>query len=180
MFNLLPESEKRQIIDEYQTRRTVIGLIFLFVVGIISIVAIFPSFVLSSAKIFEVGETIDNLKNSSIFKEEKELNSALSEANLKLIALRPPKSDVDVATLLRSIILVKGSGVRLIGFLYTPASGTTKSKISIQGVAKSREDLAQFVDALKKDSQFTNTDLPVSSFTKNQNAEFTIDITGNF
>ena len=180
MFNLLPEPEKKQIINEYNSRRTLIGLAFLFVVGIISIVAIFPSYVLSSSRVSEAEGTIHTMKSSSILKEEADLNASLSQSNLKLQALRPSKSEPDVASLFQSVIAVKGNSVRLIGFLFSPGSGTTKSKLSIQGIAKSRTDLSAFVDGLKKNPQFTAVDLPVSSFTKDQNADFAIEITGNF
>ncbi len=180
MFNLLPEPEKKQIIDEYHSRRTVVGLSLLFVVGLISIVAIFPSFVLSGSKVSDAENTINNLKDSSIFKEEAGLNSELSQANAKLVALHPAKSDVDVAGLFQSIVTHKTNNIRITGFLYTPTNATNPGKISIQGLARGREDLSLFVDSLKKDPSYKSVDLPVSSFTKDLNADFSIDITGNF
>ena len=180
MFNLLPEPEKKQIIHEYESRRMVIGLAFLFLVGVISIVAIFPSYVLSSSRVAEAEGTISTMKNSSIFKEEADLSASLAQSNLKLVALRPSKSEPDVAALFQSVIALKGDSIRLTGFMFSPSSGSTQSKLSIQGVARSRSDLQTFVDVLKKDKDFSAVYLPVSSFTKDQNADFTIEMTGKF
>lgn len=180
MFNLLPEQEKKQIIGEYRARRTIVGLFFLFIVGLMSIIAIFPSFVLSGSRISGVETSLNNMKNSPIFKEEATLSSKLSEANLKLVALRPPKRDVDVSALFQAIVSRKKSTIRLTSFTYISAVGTTPGKVSISGIAKSREDLSAFVEDLKKIPEFKSVNLPVSSFTKDSNADFSIELTGDF
>lgn len=180
MFNLLPEPEKKQILSEYSIRRTIIALAFLFIIGLVAVIAIFPAYVLSTSKVSEVSNAIESMRKSSIFQEEADLNSKLSEANAKLLALRPPKTEVDVATLFRSVISHKDNKIRLEGFQYTQGKGNASGKLSVVGISATRQDLSRFVDELKKDPLFKKVDLPVSSFTKDQNADFTLDITGNF
>lgn len=180
MFNLLPEPEKKQILSEYSVRRTIIALVFLFVIGLVAVIAIFPAYVLSTSKVSEVSSAIETLRNSSIFQEESNLNSQLSQANAKLLALKPPKTEVDVTTLFRNVISHKSNKIRIEGLQYTQGKGNNSGKLSVVGISATREDLSQFVDELKKDPFFKKVDLPVSSFTKDQNADFTLDVTGNF
>ncbi len=179
MFNLLPEQEKKQIIEEYKARRAIITLVFVFAIGLIGVISIFPAYVLSSGKSQNVVRNIEAIRNSSIFQEEAELSSKLSEANLKLLALKPPKTQGSIVSLFSSIIGHKNADVRIDGFMYSaPAVGA--AKITVHGIARGRQNLSSFVAELKKDPFFTKVDLPVSSFTKDQNADFSLDITGTF
>jgi len=179
MFNLLPEQEKKQIIEEYKARRAIITLVFIFAIGLIGVISIFPAYILSSSKASEVVRNIEAIRNSDIFKEEAELSSKLSEANLKLLALRPPKAQRSVVSLFTSVVDHKNADIRIDGFLYTALpNGTTR--ITVNGIARGRQDLSNFVAELKKDPLLSKVDLPVSSFTKDQNADFSLDITGSF
>jgi Tfp pilus assembly protein PilN len=180
MFNLLPEPEKKQILNEYSTRRLDVALFFLFIIGLISVISIFPSFVLSSVKVTDSKRNIDAIKNSSILKEADQLNSQLSQANQKLLALRPPKQEISMSTIFQAVIADKSTNVRLSSFLLQNGTGATGDKVIVRGVARTREDLSAFVSQLKKDPLFTNVDLPVSSFAKDQNADFSITISGAF
>lgn len=179
MFNLLPEQEKKQIIEEYKARRAIITLVFVFAIGLIGIISIFPAYVLSTSKSEEVVRNIAAIRSSSIFQEESELSSKLSEANLKLLALKPPKTQGSVVSLFSSIIEHKSKDIRLDSFVYmSPSEGTTK--ITVRGIARGRQNLSDFVAELKKDPLFSKVDLPVSSFAKDENANFSLDITGTF
>lgn len=179
MFNLLPEQEKKQIIEEYKARRAIITLVFIFAIGLIGVISIFPAYVLSSVKSQDVIRNIQSIRNSSIFQQETELSSKLSEANLKLLALKPPKTQGSVVSLFSSIIEHKSASIRIDGFMYAvPADGN--AKITVHGIAQGRQDLSAFVAELKKDPFFSKVDLPVSSFTKDQNADFSLEITGTF
>lgn len=177
MFNLLPEIEKKQIIDEYKSRRFAIALVFLFVIGLIGIISIFPARVLSSLKISEVKNTINNIQESTFFKEEDDLTKKLSEANLKLLALHPPQNEIHLDQFLRNITKLKGPDIRINGFIYAQGSGTTGATLTVAGIARSRESLSEFVKTLRKEPSFSKVDLPVSSFTRDQNASFTVMIT---
>jgi Tfp pilus assembly protein PilN len=179
MFNLLPEPEKKQILDEYKLRRLVVLLLFVFVVGLVAVVSIFPSYILASVKVSEVESNLLSAKNSPIFAEEATLTAAITGANQKLVTLLPPRGEAYVENILSTVISHKNDTIRLNGFSFTRGvSGS--SDLLVNGVASNRDALSSFVDTLKKDSFFTTVDLPVSNFAKDANASFSIDIKGNF
>jgi hypothetical protein len=180
MFNLLPEEEKKNILVEYAIRRIIVLLLFLFVSGLIATISIFPSMLLSSSKTQEVEKQIEVARSSPILKEEADLNSRLTETNLKLSALMPIEDSISVDDLINRVIQKKSDGIRLSGFFYRHASSKTSSGFSISGVAEDRESLSTFVKNLQGEALFTKVDLPVSNFTKDKDATFSIQISGKF
>jgi hypothetical protein len=180
MFNLLPEPEKKQILSEYNLRRNILMLIFLFVVGLIAVISIFPSYLLSSSKILEAQDGVSSIRNSNVFKEEESLNAELAQTNLKLSALQPLAGERYVSELFNAVITERSSGIRMNGLQYKRGDDKKGGYLSVSGVAQDRENLSQFVTALGKNSLFSKVDLPVSNFTKDRNADFTLQINGSF
>ncbi len=178
MFNLLPEIEKKHIVSEYSTRRTIVALIFLFTIGLIAVISIIPSFILSSAKVGEVSESISTIRSSTIFEEEDELSLALSDTNAKVSTLLPEKQNIYIADLFEKILSHKTASVRINGISYR--KGDKDDSVAVNGVALSREDLSFFVEDMRKNPLFTEVNLPVSNFAKDRNSEFTLDIKGDF
>ena len=91
MFNLLPEIEKKHILQEYSIRRNIVFLLFLFVSGIVAIIFSLPPHLMSVYKEKEIDGQINAVRNSSLFKEAVALNKQLSDTNLKINTLHPPK-----------------------------------------------------------------------------------------
>jgi len=180
MFNLLPEVEKKKILQEYNVRRGIVFFVFLCVSLGIALVGIFPSYVLSSIKLKEVKDNVSLVQQSSLFQEAGQLNKDLSQANIKLTALQADAPSVLIGDLFSRVIEHKVVGVRLNGLMYKKGATKDSSIVSLSGVAKNRESLSNFASELKKEPLFKNISLPVSSFAKDSNAEFTLQITGSF
>lgn len=180
MFNLLPETEKSKILKEYSLRRVIVFFAFLCVSALIALVGIFPSYLLSSLKLREVKDNVSSVRQSSAFQEADQLSKELSQANAKLVALQSNTSSVFVEDLFSRVIAHKISGIRLNGLMYKRGVTKDSSVISVSGVAQDRESLSNFESELEKEPLFKNVSLPVSSFTKDTNADFSLQITGTF
>ncbi len=178
MFNLLPEIEKKQIMSEYNIRRTIVALIFLFIAGLFSVISIIPSFILSSFKISQVSEDILAIQQSDIFREEAELMASLSNTNSKISTLLPKEQNIYIADLFDKLLSHRTSNIRINGIAYRASE--TGGSVAVNGVAQSRENLSSFVEDLRKNPLFTEVNLPVSNFAKDRNADFTLNIKGNF
>ncbi len=179
MFNLLPEPEKKQILDEYKLRRLIVLLFFIFVIGLVALISIFPSYILASAKINEAQGNLLSVKNSPIFSEGIALTNQITQVNQKLVALQPPPGEAYVEDIFNAVIKHKIPTVRINGLSF--ARGTSGgSDLVVSGVASSRDALSAFVDALKQEPLFSNVNLPVSNFAQDVNADFSVDIKGNF
>lgn len=182
MFNLLPEQEKKEILTEYRIRRLIIASIFLLVLGFIAVISLLPSYLLSSAKVVEGKDSVAAIERSSIVAEEPALQSSLQVANVKLSALTPASAN-SLASVLDAIGAARSEHIRLNGILFTrgaPGAGVATDTIQLSGVAKDRDSLSAFEDALKANPLFTSVDLPVSNFAKDQNEDFSLSLTGSF
>jgi len=181
MFNLLPETEKEKILREYNHRRLIVFLAFMSATVCMALVALFPSFVLSSIKLDELETDIVVVRQSKEFQEADKLQTVLTESNEKLTALQLGHSKVLTQDIIAQIINAKNSGIRMNGLLYKKSVAVdTNSQFLINGIAQNRESLSRFVTDLQKIKMFKEVTLPVSSFTKDINAEFTINIVGEF
>jgi hypothetical protein len=180
MFNLLPESEKQNIVKEYALRRIVVLSVFLFAVGSVASVSLLPSYLLSRAKIQETGQEIESIKKSSTFRESGQLSDSLTKTNAKLQALGPGANDMYVEDLFAKIFSDRDVNIRIASIMYQEAAGKTPGFITMNGIAHDRESLSTFVDKLKSEPLFTQVDLPVASLAKDRNADFSIKIQGKF
>ncbi len=178
MFNLLPEIEKKLIVSEYNVRRTIVALIFLFIIGLIAVISIIPSYILSSSKVSEVSKDISAIRQSSVFEEEKQLNSDLSKTNAKISTLYSVERGAYIGDLFEKVLSHKTADIRINGIGYHTDS--KESWISLGGVAQSREVLSFFIEDMKKNPLFEEVNIPVSDFAKDRNARFTVDILGDF
>jgi cell division protein FtsL len=180
MFNLLPETEKKHILKEYSMRRLVVLLFFLLVSGLIALICIFPSKLLSQTKEENIRARIETTKKSPILAESELLISTLSAANLKLAALSPPPNEILIEDLFDRVIARKSTNIKLRNLVYKRSANKDSSTIQLTGVALNRESLSTFVEDLKKEPLFKEVNLPVSDLTKGVNATFSIQLKGTF
>jgi len=176
MFNLLPEKEKTNILREYKLRRLVVVAIFLFALGFISSIFLFPSFLLSSVKVSELEAEVGNIHSSVIFQETTRLEELMEDARKKLNAIKP-RSDVLPSELIGKITESRGGNIRITGIQYKVLSGKNPETISVSGVARNRDSLLKFVKALEAEEMFDSVDLPVSNFAQDRDAVFALKIT---
>jgi Tfp pilus assembly protein PilN len=179
MFNLLPEKDKKKLWREYTFRRVIVSLFFIAVIGLVILIFAAPSLILSISKQNEVIRRIDALKQSTLFNESDSLNRKLTTESLKIRALKPSNSSVTVAELVKTVIARKGEGIRIKNISYS-RNPDGQSSINLSGVAQDREKLLEFTQSLESEGWFEKADLPVSSFAKDQDLDFSILIKGNF
>lgn len=180
MFNLLPDSEKKSIMKEYSLRRFTVLAFFLFFLGVLASVSLFPSYILSSVKVREIEGQLSSVRQSTIFKEAESLASTLNTVNQKIIAVEPREEYVHLETLIERIAEKRGLSIRINGFKYSRGEGKNQGSIVVSGIARDRESLSAFLTALKEEEKFLEVNLPVSNFAQDRNAPFTVDIRGAF
>ena len=122
MFKLLTELEKQKVKHEYRRRRSVVmlcGLILVFVVGIIGLL---PSYVLLNARQNEARESV-KVMNSSMEKDEPDLQAWLKSINRKLKLLSPALDTDRPSEIVEKIISIRPTGININGFSWKKASG---------------------------------------------------------
>jgi Tfp pilus assembly protein PilN len=178
MFNLLPEKDKENILKEYSTRRTIILFMFVSTLGLIASTAFLPAYIVSRAEVAETENQIKQIKESPLFAESEKMHTALAQANTKISILSKENGVMQISEVIALAVKGNGQAIRVTGFSFQKNKG--KSKLMITGMARDRESLSNFVKELEKEKRFETVNLPVSNFTKDRNAEFSIDIQGTF
>ncbi|MEK7179850.1 MAG: hypothetical protein AAB706_00055 [Patescibacteria group bacterium] len=179
MFNLLPNEEKKDIYTTYSIRRAILGLLFLFLAGIVMCVSLIPSFVLTKAKESEILQQIEFLNTSLALKNVNVLNQAIITARDDVKVLKDFASkSTSVFDLFNKILEKKSANIRLTGILFGAVSD--KRQIVLNGIAKDREALLEFAQSIGREKAFSDISLPVSNFAKNKDIEFSFSVTGDF
>ena len=164
---------------EYQLRRAVIALTFLFIVILTALIFLVPSYIVSSSKKSEVSGRIEAVKHSTVTAEATEINADLVRTNLKIQSMVGQDETISLSDIFEIIIANKDSSIRINGLEYRK-SETGEGSFLILGVARDRENLSRFIRSLESEESFTKVDIPVSNFAQDKNASFSITINGKF
>lgn len=175
MINLLPLSEKKKILTEYRLRLGVVSVFAVAGLVLASLALLGPSYFLSISKHTLVSSDLARLEAAHVgVPQAGDAVTEIKVVNKKVdIFLKTEKVPhlVFSETILK-IIATKGAQVKIIGFMYDAVPD--RERVTLSGVAASRDSLAQFVEALKKDTTFTTVTLPISSYVKSTDIDFSI------
>jgi Tfp pilus assembly protein PilN len=101
--------------------------------------------------------------------------TTLTKASAQAVYLKNAASTTPFSNYLKIMETLSGPGVSLHAINYTYT--TTQPKLTVTGVATTREALAMFRDALEAEPEFTNVMLPIAALAKATDVLFTMDIT---
>lgn len=177
MINILPTEEKKKILVEYRLRLGVVAVFALAALVFSSLILLAPSYLLAISKYNSVSGELAMLESKQGHNsQEKDINTQISGINKKIDLFLKGGAGVTVAPsqAILSILNIKGSAIKIQGFTYD-ATGK-QERFIVTGVALDRDSLAQFIENLKKEPTFTKVDLPISSYVKSANIDFSIVI----
>lgn len=179
MINLLPLKEKKKIYQLYFIRLSIVSLFLLLIVLIVGTVLLLPSLFLSVVKERSAAERVLLAREALSLEEGRNVEAIIASVNKKIgiLALAPGVS----ATLnkaFRTIIDRQPEGLKITGLLYEKdvLGDTGRGKIFIRGISSERDALIAFADLLKKESLFSEVDLPVSNLIKSEDIAFSITV----
>lgn len=181
MANLLPQEEQKKIAKEYHVRLATVSVFVCAVLVVVNLVFLAPAYLEAYYKERDAVSRIERFSNSStgeVGPSDEELNKRVLALNKKILSFIP-KGDEGLSrsvptTVLAKIIDAKTSGVRITGFTYNFEQG--RERFVVSGIARDRASLAAYVDTLKKDTYFTTTELPIQSYVKSVDIDFTLTL----
>ena len=178
MINLIPKEEKKKIVMDFYRRLVVLFLLMASFSVLVALLAMVPSYLLSKEK--------DSISNTKLEAQKQEPLPLLGEQSLSEIKDINSKLDlVDRAEknkflisekIINTVLSKKTPNIKIKQIVYENDTVGGK-KVSIVGVASSREILLSFKQALEDDPTFKNVDLPISNFIKISNIEFNLSLT---
>jgi hypothetical protein len=179
MINLLPTEENKSELRAYKIRVVILILVTLFVVILISLLFLFPSYVITDVKKTVTTQKLSTIEGDLKDKEKEPLSDIIKDINTKLKIFTDPKEQfVFSRDILKEILDKKPSEVHItsIGFKEekNAGDGGIKKTILISGFADTRLALLSFERALKEDTRFADVVVPISNFIKGSNIQFTL------
>ncbi|MBI5004896.1 MAG: hypothetical protein HZC04_01785 [Candidatus Lloydbacteria bacterium] len=174
---LLPESQEK-IRQEYRLRRAVIIFFLLAAIIIFAGILLAPSLLLSSIKAKESEMRLALLRGGQTQNAEEQMQNIISRANANVELLEEDASPMPViGGLTRYLLNTKPEDIAITGLLYEKAKNNALDKVSLRGIAASREALLSYVTFLETNGYFAEAVLPVSHFVQEKNILFTISLT---
>ncbi|MBI3634558.1 MAG: hypothetical protein HY228_03005 [Candidatus Yonathbacteria bacterium] len=174
MINLLPLEEKKKIRAEYRLRLSALVMLATALSLLASLILLSPVYLLTLSKYQFASEKFVRLESEQgKTEQEKELNAQINEVNKKTaLFLKEDRRQAVFSEIVTKIIETKGSTIRIQNIFYETSPG--RERFVISGRADDRDLLALFVENLKKDPFFTTVDIPISSYIKSTDIDFSV------
>lgn len=173
MLNILSTTEKKKILTEYRLRLAVVSIFAVGSLILASLVLLAPSYFLAISKYNDANNMLEVLEGKNGREgQEKDVNKQIAaiNKNVDLFLKAGTPGALLPSSVVTKILNTKGSAIKIISFTYD--ASPTQERIVVAGSALDREKLAEFIEALKKDPAFTSVDIPISSYVKSSNIEF--------
>jgi len=162
MINLIPNQEKKKKVKDFYYRLFIVFLFTLAICILVTLVAILPAYFLSSVKKNLAVAKLDTQKSEPIPITDQNTLATITDLNNKLgVVENAERSKYLVsASVINEVLQKKMSDIKItdISYKYDSTSG---KKVSISGIAPSRERLLLFRNALGEDTAFKEVDLPI-------------------
>jgi hypothetical protein len=178
MINLIPNEEKKRKVKEFYFRFFVLFILILACSFLFASILLVPSYYASNLKKDFITEKLTMLEGMPLPEIDKENSLQVSILDNQLSLIEKAQRDKYVVSerVINEILLKKMPDIKIIGISYESNPASNEKSISIRGVAKSRERLLLFREALEQDILFKKVDLPISNFVKGSNISFNLNL----
>jgi len=180
-MNLLSQKEKTENQKDYFYRFLVILTGAIITSLLISGFSLFPTYILIQAEQAELKTELASLKNSQSINGSEEFYQRLETANQQVDFLSF-QLGLSLTAATKEILARRPAGVTITSLAYHPqenATGRLVAVVSLKGVASRREVIVEFVKDLQTEPTFTGINVPVSSFAKDRDIEFSLTFVQN-
>lgn len=178
MINLIPNQEKKKKVKDFYFRLSVITFFAFSFATLIALVALLPAYFLSSVKKNLAEAKLQAQKAEPVPLLDQKTQAIIDDLNSRLNLVENAEKNKYLISLkiVNEIIQKKLPTIKITQILYETDTVQGK-KVSVRGVARSREELLLFRRALEDDIAFKNVDLPISNFVKGSNIQFYLTLT---
>lgn len=178
MANLLPQEEKKREHMTYRLRLGVVAGIAIAFLAAANLALLAPSYLRAGAKEQVAEARVTQISGVSAEEQSRAEEIAREDARAfeKKITLflgaRTVAEEAYPARVITDILALREDTVRIQSISYDKTD--TRERFVVAGISTTRDHLARFVEALKKDTRFTKVEIPISSYVKTNNINFSI------
>jgi type IV pilus assembly protein PilM len=176
VINVLPPEEKKALRSQYWARLMTIFFNLLSLTGVLAILLLVPSYLLSVSKESLAEERLElfNLNNPEI--TTLNIDKAINDINSKLSLLSSQEIDQQISEKVFGWLLKnKPNGVTFSQLLYSRRTDGVAA-LEVHGMASNRAVLRDFKTILDGNINYAEVNLPISDFLEKNNLPFTISI----
>ena len=174
MLHLLTEEHRTKVAGEYKKRVTIIFLLGIFVIVLIVSAFLLPIYITSYGRYSEVLMQQDAL-NSQTTKADDSSSQSVKDMIGSLQALHIFDSQKSVSGIIEHVVNARPTGVQIKGMVFSPSSDSSVT-VDIAGRASARNSLVSFNENLKQDQVFSQVQIPLSSFAKEKDIDFSVKL----
>ncbi|KND50129.1 MAG: hypothetical protein AB203_04055 [Parcubacteria bacterium C7867-008] len=178
LTNLLTRSHAKAFKRDYLLRVAAFALFMFIVLIVIHGLLLVPSYMYAHTETVRQTKQLAGLDASLQTSEEKEVRARLSSLTDNVTYLNRLATTTAASDVVRRLLEVPRGGIQLSGFTYAPAGAKDSARMTLSGVAASRDTLRAYALALGQLPFVTNADLPISAYAKEVEIPFTITLTG--
>ncbi len=174
MLHLLTDEYKKKVSREYAFRVWIVVSLIVLVISILSALFIAPAYLKINAVYNKI--LAEKEDYSEKIKSRQDDNSVDGVRNITntIAALKNFNSKESTRDIVLNLVSKKQKGISLSHIAY----GLTKSGLILEvaGKAETRSSLVAFSDQLKKDVSFTGVTIPLSSFAREKDIDFSLKL----
>jgi len=177
MINLIPKEEKKKMVMNFYYRLAILFLFMLDLCILITLFSLLPSYFISSMKHSTVIAKLENQKLEPLPPLGEDSLILVKDIDNKIILVEKFEKNKFLLSVkvINAILLKKRYDIKITKILYEN-KGINARKISITGLAPSREVLLLFREALEDSLVFKNVNLPISNFVKGSDINFNLSL----
>src|SRR5690349_17124318 len=177
LTNLLPPERIRAFRRSYYMRLGALAVLALAVLAVVHGILLAPAYIyLNDAATLEEAH-LSQINANLASGGEGQMNARLGKLESDAGRLVAVASSTSATRVIRAVLGVPRTGITLIGFTYHAPSPV--GRVTITGMATTRENLRQYVLALSALPFAKSADLPLSAYAKESDIPFTITLTGS-
>lgn len=179
LTNLLPLDRVATFRRDYFLRLATVGVCLLIVLIVAHGVLLFPSYLTLSMRrdgaAAELAKVNGSLENS----KEGEVSARLAALKGDAIYLARLGSVPSASAAVRALLRVSRPGIRITSLAFTPPTASAADgKMTVSGVASTREALRAYDLALSGLPFVSNVDLPINAYSNEADISFNMVLTG--
>jgi hypothetical protein len=174
-YNLLPEEIQKKLLQEYHLRFSALLLILFSTICVVGVILLIPSYFLLFQKRSGFQLEIASLRSDQEDSSRQSSATAFRNLEEKMKALNILDSNRELPhVLFEKIVEDRGASISIQRFSSRLVGSTTE--ITVEGVAKTRDDLIAFKDRIKKKEPFTFVEFPPELLAKSKDMHFLMNI----
>jgi hypothetical protein len=174
MANLITEKQKREIKIDYYVRFSAVVLFIFSLLGIFLLAYVIPYYISVNRKYNLVAEQFKSLDNKADITGQSIALVNQTAEELSAVDLYYAKGS-SPSVYFNKIIENKNPNIKITRLSFSLPKAD-QAQLLVSGLANNRDGLVLFIEDLKSRAGFASVESPVSSFAKESNIAFTLNI----